>query len=132
MKAIGSVKEDLILEKRASITPETVKKFKNINFSVFLEKKYADHLGISDEEYKNNGAVIYDTAKEVFKKSEIILKVKCPNLNEINFIEDNTILITTEKDYLRIDYEISRYWIQKSDKGTKSCSKGRGKKGQEK
>ena len=38
MKNIGSVKEDLTTEKRISITPETVKKFINLNFSIFLEK----------------------------------------------------------------------------------------------
>ena len=49
MKNIGSVKEDLSLEKRISITPETVKQFVNLNFSVFLEKKYGEHVGITDE-----------------------------------------------------------------------------------
>jgi len=44
MKIIGSVKEDLVREKRISITPETVKKFVDLNFSVFLENKYGDHL----------------------------------------------------------------------------------------
>ena len=69
MKIIGSVKEDLASEKRISITPETVKKFVNLNFSVFLEKKYGEHLGMHDEEYKNNGAVLYNSAKEVFEKA---------------------------------------------------------------
>ena len=40
MKIIGSVKEDLNIEKRISITPETVKKFIGLNFSVFIEKNY--------------------------------------------------------------------------------------------
>mgnify|MGYP001272314534 CR=1 FL=1 len=53
MKIIGSVKEDLTTEKRISITPETVKKFIELNFSILLEKKYGEHLGINDEEYKN-------------------------------------------------------------------------------
>jgi len=36
MKIIGSVKEDLVTEKRISITPETVKRLiKLINFLVF-------------------------------------------------------------------------------------------------
>ena len=50
MNIIGSVKEDLISEKRISVTPETVKKFIDLNFSVFLEKKYGEHLGITDNE----------------------------------------------------------------------------------
>ena len=55
MKIIGSVKEDLAKEKRISITPETVKKFVDMNFSVFLEENYGEHLNIFDKEYKNQG-----------------------------------------------------------------------------
>ncbi len=93
MKIIGSVKEDLTVEKRIAITPETVKKFIDLNFSVFLEKKYGEHLGISDEEYKNKGASLYNSSKEVLEKSEIILKVNCPLNDEINLIKDKSILI---------------------------------------
>ena len=93
MKKIGSVKEDLTTEKRISITPETVKKFADSNFSIFLEKKYGEHLGIADDEYKNEGATLYDSAKEVLEKSQIILKVNCPSNDEINSIKDKSILI---------------------------------------
>ena len=34
MKTIGSVKEDLATEKRVAITPETTKKFVDLNFSI--------------------------------------------------------------------------------------------------
>jgi len=93
MKIIGSVKEDLNKEKRISITPETVKKFTDLKFSVFLEKNYADHLGIVDEEYKSKGANLYSSAKEVLEKSRIILKVNCPSDDEISFIKNDSILI---------------------------------------
>ena len=93
MKIIGSVKEDLVREKRISITPETIKKFIDLKFSVFLEKNYAAHLGITDEEYKNKGATFYSSAKEVLKNSEIVLKVNCPSNDEINLIKDKSILI---------------------------------------
>ena len=93
MKIIGSVKEDLVTEKRISITPETVKKLIDLNFSVFLEKKYGEHLGIDDEEYKNKGASLESSAKEVLEKSEIILKVNCPSNDEINSIKNKSILI---------------------------------------
>ena len=93
MKNIGSVKEDLTTEKRISITPETVKKFINLDFSVFLEKNYGEHLGITDVEYKNKGANLCSSAKEVLEKSEIILKVNCPYNDEINSIKDKSILV---------------------------------------
>ena len=93
MKIIGSVKEDLAVEKRISITPETVKKLIDLKFSVFLEKNYGDHLGITDEEFKNKGANLYGSAKEVLEKSEIILKVNCPSSEQINAIKNKSILI---------------------------------------
>ena len=64
MKIIGSVKEDLSIEKRISITPETTKKFVNLGFEVNLEKNYADHLAINDKSYQNSGANFYNSKKE--------------------------------------------------------------------
>ena len=93
MKIIGSVKEDLASEKRVSITPETVKQLINLNFSVFLEKKYGEHLGINDDDYKKIGAKISFSKEEVFEKSDIILQVNGPSLTEINLIKSKSILI---------------------------------------
>jgi len=93
MKVIGSVKEDLSVEKRISITPETVKKLVDLKFSVLIEKNYGDHLGINDEEFKNKGANLYGSAKEVLENSEIILKVNCPSSEQTNAIKNKSILI---------------------------------------
>ena len=93
MKIIGSVKEDLTIEKRISITPETIKKFTDLKFSILLEKNYGEHLGIADEEYKNMGANFCNSTKEVLEKSEIILKVNCPSNNEVSLIKNKSILI---------------------------------------
>tara|TARA_Y100000590_G_C15200223_1_gene818439 strand:+ start:48 stop:344 length:297 start_codon:yes stop_codon:yes gene_type:complete len=87
MKIIGSVREDLSTEKRVSITPESVKKFIDLGFSVNLEKKYAEHLGIKDEDYKKKGANIDFSKEAIFKKSEIILKVNCLSDTEANLIK---------------------------------------------
>ena len=93
MKIIGSVKEDLNQDKRISVTPETVKKFKDLNFSVFIEKNYGEHLGISDKEYRDKGADLKQTKNEILKDSQIILKVNSPSENEIDFINKGSIII---------------------------------------
>ena len=93
MNIIGSVKEDLAVEKRIAITPESIKKFTDLNISVFLEKNYGEHLGITDEDYINKGASLESSAKEVLEKSEIILKVNCLSNDEINSIKNKSILI---------------------------------------
>jgi len=93
MNRIGSVKEDLSKEKRVSITPEIVKKFIELGFSINLEKKYAEHLGIDDDDYKRSGASINFSKEEVFKSSDIILKVNFLSVDEINLIKSKSLLI---------------------------------------
>ena len=93
MKVIGSVKEDLAVEKRISISLETAKKFINLNFSVMLEKNYGKHLGITDEEYKSNGVILHNSAEQVLEKTDILLRVNCLSNNEIKIIKDKSIVI---------------------------------------
>jgi NAD/NADP transhydrogenase alpha subunit len=93
MNTIGSVKEDLNIEKRISITIETVKKFSSLGFTINIEKNYAKHLGIGDEEYQRAGAILNNSKKEVFEKSDIILNVKCPLADDIDLIKNKSILI---------------------------------------
>ena len=107
MKIIGSAKEDLTQEKRIAITPETVRKFVSLNFSVFLEKNYGDHLGIPDKEYTDNGANLKSSSKEVLETSDIILKVNYPSIDEINLIKNKSILIG-QFDNITIKEEINK------------------------
>jgi NAD(P) transhydrogenase subunit alpha len=93
MKIVGSVKEDLNFDKRISVTPQIVKNFIQLGLSVNLERNYADHLAISDKDYKNSGANINISKEEVFEKSDIILKVNCPSDDDVNLIKNDTILI---------------------------------------
>ena len=93
MKCVGSVRENVNTDRRISITPETVKKLKNLNLLVFLEKAYGEHLGINDESYKLQGATMLESSKEVFEKSDLILKTSCPSIDEIKLIRNKSILI---------------------------------------
>ena len=90
---VGSIKEDLALEKRVSITPETAKNMKGLGLKVCIEKNYASHLGIEDSEYRNNGVEIKDSSSEVLNLSNLIIKVNCPTDNEINILKEKTILV---------------------------------------
>ena len=90
---VGSIKEDLSSEKRVSITPETAKNIIGLGLKVCIEKDYATHLGIEDNEYKKNGVEIKDTSNEVLNLSNLIIKVNCPSENEISLLKEKTILI---------------------------------------
>ena len=90
---VGSIKENITLEKRASLTPESAKNIIGLGLKVCIEKGYALHLGINDNEYKDVGVEIKASSVEVFNSSDLIMKVNCPVEDEIEILKDNTILI---------------------------------------
>ncbi len=90
---VGSIKEDLALEKRVSVTPETAKNIIGLGLKVCIEKDYASHLGINDNEYKDVGVDIKSSANDVSNSSNLIIKVNCPSEKEVNILKDNTILV---------------------------------------
>ena len=90
---VGSIKEDLALEKRVSLTPETAKNIIGLGLKVCLEKDYAIHLGVKDEDYEKIGVEIKSSSSEVLNSSNLIIKVNCPSESEIDILKENTILI---------------------------------------
>ena len=78
---VGSVKEDIALDKRISITPETAKNLNNLGLEVCLEKKYAEHLGIFDKNYEN--VKFFDNPNELIKSSNLLAQVNCPSIKLI-------------------------------------------------
>tara|TARA_B100001057_G_scaffold462395_1_gene515312 strand:- start:2369 stop:3463 length:1095 start_codon:yes stop_codon:yes gene_type:complete len=90
---VGSIREDLTLEKRVSLTPETSKNIIGMGLKVCIEKDYANHLGIKDNDYKDVGAEIKSSATEVLGFCNLLTKVNCPSANEINELKEKIILI---------------------------------------
>ena len=75
---VGSIKEDLAIEKRVSITPETAKNLIGLGLKVCIDQNYASHLGIEDNIFKEIGVEIKASSKEVLNTSDLIIKVNCP------------------------------------------------------
>ena len=48
---VGSIKEDLSLERRVALTPEAAKNIIALGLKVCIEKNYANHIGISDDNF---------------------------------------------------------------------------------
>ena len=64
-----------------------------LGLKVCIEKNYASHLGIDDNEYKKIGVEIKSSSNEILNLSNLIIKVNCPSENEINNFKENTILV---------------------------------------
>ena len=90
---VGSTKEDLTIEKRVSLTPETAKNIIGLGLKVCIEKDYAIHLQIHDKEYKNVGVEVKNSSDEVLSSSNLIIKVNCPSEKEISNLKEKSIII---------------------------------------
>jgi alanine dehydrogenase len=91
---IGTVKEIKNLEFRVGLTPGSVKEYVAHGHQVYVEKNAGLNSGFKDEDYVNAGASILKTAEEVWKKSDMIVKVKEPLEPEFKFLREGLILYT--------------------------------------
>ena len=91
---IGIPKEIKNNENRVAITPPGVKAFCQAGHQVIIQKSAGLGSGIEDKEYNEAGAAIIETAKEVFEKAEMIMKVKEPLISEYDLLRAGQILFT--------------------------------------
>ena len=78
----GVPKEILADEKRVAAIPDTVKKLTSENATVLIEKGAGIGSYFSDDEYRTAGAEIIENVEDIFKRADILLKVKEPHFNE--------------------------------------------------
>lgn len=97
---IGVPKEIMHGENRVSATPETVKKFIKDGLKVLVEKSAGVGSHFLDEDYTLAGAILVDDVQELYKKADLILKVKEPmfnkekNKHELDMMKNGQYLIT--------------------------------------
>ena len=90
---IASISENKNVEKRVAITPETTKKYLSEGFEVLISKNYGDHLGFSDNEYKELGANIIDDENKIIQDSDILVQLGLPSDEKLKSFKDNQNLI---------------------------------------
>ena len=93
---IGVPKEIHAGEKRVATTPEVIGHLKKLGFEVLVEAGAGAGAHFSDAAYGEAGATVVDNAKSVWNDSDIVLKVRGPELNgeEINLLKEGQILIS--------------------------------------
>ena len=79
---IGIPKEIMHDEARVAATPDSVKKYAADGHKVLVEKGAGIGALHTDEAYAAAGAVLCETAQQVYDEAELILKVKEPLFNE--------------------------------------------------
>ena len=76
------------------MTPSGVKELASDGHEVFVETNAGMGIGMTDQDYKNAGATIMATAKEVFDIAELVVKVKEPQLKECEMLRKDQVLFT--------------------------------------
>ncbi|MCZ2077556.1 MAG: NAD(P) transhydrogenase subunit alpha [Bryobacteraceae bacterium] len=79
---IGIPREILENEHRVAALPESVAEYRKMGFGVLVETAAGAGVHRSDSEYAAAGAEIAASASDVFSRSDIILKVKQPSVNQ--------------------------------------------------
>ena len=88
-----SLSEDKNFEKRIAVTPEIAKKYINLGFNLYLPSNYGNHLGFSDDDYKNLGVNVLDDEKKLISNANLIIQLNLPNDQKLSFLNENQTLI---------------------------------------
>src|SRR5881398_3013653 len=75
---VGVTKEIKTDEYRVAMIPVGVEELTRAGHKVLIQAGAGQGSGISDEQYAQNGAEIVGSAEEVWKRSNLIVKVKEP------------------------------------------------------
>jgi len=90
---IGVLKESET-ENRVAILPEHLEHLKKLGLEVMIEKNAGLHAFVTDEMYKNSGAVI-SGRDQLVKKSDIIVSVNAPEEYTLKMIGKGKLFIST-------------------------------------
>jgi alanine dehydrogenase len=91
---IGVPKEIKTNENRVALVPGGAEALVNAGHTVLIEKNAGDGSGFDDSLYTNFGAEIVDTAAEVWKRADMIMKVKEPIAPEWPHMRKDQVIFT--------------------------------------
>lgn len=97
---IGIPKEIFPGENRVAMVPDVAGKLIKKGFEIFIESDAGLNAGFTNQEYEKVGVKVLNDLKELYSKSDIILKVQRPidhpqyGKNELELMKQGSLLIT--------------------------------------
>ena len=89
---VGIPKETFPLEKRVAATPESVERLVKPGLNVIVEDGAGSSAYFSNADYENAGAKVVSSSEDVWKQSDIVMKLRPPSSNEIKLLDDRTLI----------------------------------------
>ncbi|WP_428674520.1 Re/Si-specific NAD(P)(+) transhydrogenase subunit alpha [Roseibium sp.] len=91
---IGTPKETFPGENRVAMTPESAKQLQKLGYSCLIQSGAGAAAGFSDKAYEEAGVEIVKTAASLWKKADIISKVRQPDDKELGYLTKGKTLIS--------------------------------------
>jgi alanine dehydrogenase len=90
---IGIPKETILAENRISIVPSSIRSLTGYGHTVVIETGAGKGANYTDHDYSEAGAIISYSKEEVYK-SQVIVKIAPPTIEEIDMLQTDQILIS--------------------------------------
>lgn len=123
---IGLPKEIKNNEYRVALTPSNVGRLTENGHRLLVEKGAGEGSGFTDEQYAENGGELTESASQVWKKAEMIMKVKEPLKEEYTYFRKGLILFTylhlsaaPELTQALVDHEVTAIGYETVEKNGK-------------
>lgn len=91
---IGVPREIKVHEYRVGLVPSGVRELRAAGHTVSVEHAAGSGIGVEDADYIAAGATIAPSAVQVFEQAELIVKVKEPQLHEVQMLSAGQVLFT--------------------------------------
>ena len=91
---VGTPTETKTAERRVGLTPASVRELHAHGHDVLVQRGAGAGIGALDAEYEAAGAVLVDTAEEIFATAELVVKVKEPQAPERAQLRPGQVLFT--------------------------------------
>ena len=100
---IGIPQEIMTGEGRVALTSEACKTLVDAGHTVYVQHNAGLNSGYTDLDYQHNGAVLVDTAQQLYQAAQLIVKVKQPLEQDIHYLTNNHVLFC----YLHLAADLS-------------------------
>ncbi|PVB60156.1 Re/Si-specific NAD(P)(+) transhydrogenase subunit alpha [Labrenzia sp. 011] len=91
---IGTPKETFPGEARVAMTPDSAKQLQKLGYVCLIQSGAGSAAGFSDKAYEDAGVEVIKTAASLWKKSDIVTKVRPPDEKETRHLNKGKTLIS--------------------------------------
>ena len=90
---IGALKETIPGEKRVALTPDSARRLQKLGHECYVESGAGAEASFSDEAYREAGVTVVDTAADLWREAEAIIKVRGPTTEEVDAAPEGKTLV---------------------------------------